>query len=110
MANATAGPLLAGFVARRRGVLTPDVLRVSRGELTQMVAEEIAEIARDRAAAICQVALGDDLPDVPDARPGNSLDEAISRLVAAERVRRMRDRAGEAGRLINDLLKEHGQS
>lgn len=105
MVNATAGPLLAGFVARRRGVLTPDVLRVSQGELTQMVAEEIAEIARDRAAAICQAAFGDDLPEVPDAREGNSLELAIARLVANERFRRIQQQTNQARQAIGEHLR-----
>ncbi len=83
----------ASMIAMRRHLQTADVLRDSAA-LARAIAETLAAVAQERAATII-LAAGDHLPPVPSVRSGDLLDQAVARLVQAERGRRYKGRPYE---------------
>ena len=91
-------PEWASTIAQERKLDTAALLR-DRSALERMIAETLATHARDRALAIVMAAR-EELPAVPPVRPGNVVDTAVARLVAAERARRQAAQDAQTERQI----------
>lgn len=83
-------PAWASRIAQQRGLHTAAVLH-DRAALLRMIAEDLAAMAQHQAAH-CIAAAGSRLPSVPQVTPTSSLlDQAVARLLTAERQRRQAD-------------------
>lgn len=80
-------------------------MRGDRRMLERMIAETLAHAAHERASTLVLQA-GDDLPAVPAARTGHTYDQAVARLVRAERERRQALRDAETERRMDALIRE----